>query len=400
MPSAVVKPFARSLIVTIMLLLALPPATATAAEQLGTSIPGNCVEHTSFTDGPDASGDYRCAGQAIQFHTGGVANSPFQIWAGQWLFRDPSGNFRVGSCTFNRGIHPTINSSARWIAQSFPNDPTGVLGAYLAWKYGNTTDNLTAAAMWVVFHYYAQDAAGPNRSTDDNAPLVPTLGVFGDASGRPDLQSLALALHHEAEAVASEWTLAVTVAADGTATATLLAGAHPVPDQPISVLVSGTESPLVATTSADGIATVTVSLPPGTVTVVATALAPGPADVYRGEPALADGQGGQNLITGGASRVLRAEASIEVVPPTTEPATTTTEVAPTTTTGLTTTTVDSTSTTEIQATTTFAPIDDTVPSPGLPRAGGGDLPVAYIGTAFLVGGIGLLGTLRRRRLVA
>jgi LPXTG-motif cell wall-anchored protein len=34
----------------------------------------------------------------------------------------------------------------------------------------------------------------------------------------------------------------------------------------------------------------------------------------------------------------------------------------------------------------------------LPRTGGGgDMPVAYLGTAFVVGGIGLIGTLRRRR---
>jgi len=427
-PSADVKPYASATIATLALtttltgtLLLGPSATPIAAEPLGTSIPGNCVEHTTFTDGPDASGDYRCAGQAIQFHTAGIGSSPFLIWAGQWLFRDPSGNFRVGSCTFNRGIHPTINSNARWMPQSFPKDPTGALGAYLAWKYGDSTDNLTAAALWTVFHYYAQDAAGPNRSADANEPLVPTLGGIAAASGRSDLQSRALALHHEAEAVAEEWTLTVSVAADGTATATLLSGANPVPDQQISVLVSGLDVPLVATTSADGTATVTVPLPPGTVTVVATASAPGPADVYRGEPAFADGQGGQNLITGGASRNLRAETSIEVTPPTTEPATTepattepattepattvqvaTTEAATTTTEPIT-TTIEATSSADTEPTTTFIALDDTTTSVlpgGLPRTGNDrDGSVAYIGTAFLVGGIGLLGTLRRRRLV-
>lgn len=370
-----------------MLLLA-PAATPSAAEPLGTSIPGNCVEHTSFTDGVDASGDYRCAGQAIQFHTAGVESSPYEIWAGQWLFRDPAGSFRVGSCTFNRGIHPTINSSATWVGQSFPNDPTGVLASYLAWRYGDTTDNLTAAALWVVFHFYAQDTAGPNRSTDDHAPLVPTLGSVAAASGRADLQSLALALHHEAQAASELWTLTAAIAADGIATFTLLSGVTPVSDRPISVLVSGLDTPLVATTGADGTATVTVSLPPGTVTVVATASAPGPAEVYRGEPAFADGQGGQNLITGGASRVMTAEASIVVAQPTT------TATEPPTTTMMATTTTEPTSTTFGAATTTTFP-------GGLPTTGGDrDSSVAYIGTAFVVGGIGLLGTLRRRRLVA
>ncbi|MCE9622433.1 MAG: Ig-like domain-containing protein [Actinomycetia bacterium] len=406
------KLFAYSTTVSLLLLFA-PVATRSAAGPLGSDIPGNCVEHTTFNDGPDAIGDYRCAGQEIQFHTAGVANSPYSIWAGQWLFRDPAGSFRVGSCTFNRGIHPTINSSARWVGQSLPNDPTGVLSSYLAWKYGDTTDNLTAAALWAVFHYYAQDDAGPNRASNANDPLVPTLGVIEAASGRSDLQSRAFALHHEAEAVAEEWTLALAVAADGTATVTLSSGANPVPDQPISVLVSGLDVPLVTITSADGTATVTVSLPPGTVTVVATASAPGPADVYRGEPAFADGQGGQNLITGGASRLLRAEASIDVVAATTTTETVTTTAAPTTvvsTTEPATTepaTVDP-STTEIDPSTTYVGVDSTALDPTttevpgfLPRTGDErDTPVAYVGTAFLVGGVGLLGTLRRRRVVS
>lgn len=411
-PSSVVKPYACSTIAALVVLLA-PAATPSVAEPLGTDIPGNCFEHTTFNGGADASGDYRCAGLEIQFHTAGVASSPHSIWAGQWLFRDPAGSFRVGSCTFNRGIHPTIHSNARWVGQSFPKDPTGVLSSYLAWKYGDTTDNLTAAALWAVFHYYAQDDAGPNRSTNPNDPLVPTLGSIEAASGRSDLQSRAFALHNEAEAVAAEWTLALAVAADGTTTATLLAGANPVPDQPISVLVSGLDVPLVTITSADGTATVTVSLPPGTVTVVATAEAPGPAEVYRGEPAVADGQGGQNLITGGASRVLRAETSIEIVPtPTTATAPVTTviaTIAPTTTEAAS-TTIEST-TTEVESATTYVAIDDTVLDTvdttttsvlgSLPRTGGErDSSVAYVGTALLVGGIGLLGTLRRRRLVA
>ena len=415
-PSAGVKPFAYSIVVTLiltLLLLVIPAAAPSAAEPLGTQIPGNCVEHTTFADGPDASGDYRCAGMVIQFHTAGAANSPFPIWAGQWLFRDPADSFRVGSCTFNRGIHPTINSAARWVGQSFPNDPTGALSAYLAWKYGDTTDNLTAAALWAVFHYYAQDDAGPNRAINANDPLVPNLGIIGAASGQSDIESRAFALHHEAQAVTEEWMLDLSVAADGTATATLRSGGNPVPDQQISVLVSGLDVPLVATTSADGIATVAVSLPPGTVTVVATAFAPGPADVYRGEPAFADGQGGQNLITGGAPRVLRAETSIDVVaattttePTTTTAPTTTTTIAPTTTVEPTTT--DPTATTEVGSETTYVAVDNTVldtstvpATGGLPRTGGKrDSSIAYVGTAFLVGGIGLIGTLRRRTMGA
>lgn len=410
-PSAVVKPFALSrLVILVMVAASLLPAalvTRVAANDLGTTIPGHCIEHTTFSDGDDASDDYRCAGIAIEFHTAGVENSPFPIWAGQWLFRDPSSNFRVGSCTFNRGVHPNITSPSRWVAQSFPNDPGGERAAYLAWKYGDTTDNLIAAGLWAVFHYYAQDAAGPNRATDPNAPLVPTLGGVGAASGRPDLQATAIALHNEADQLVEPWTLSLAVGADGVATATLVAGANPVPDQPISVLVSGLDAPLVAITGTDGSATVTVLLPLGTVTVVATAAAPGPADTYRGQPASDNGQGAQTLITGGVSRLLRTEVLVEVAPaapPTTEPPTTTTSteaIAPTTEAVIPTTepTTEVTGTTAepVIAELTTAPPTTTAPGQ-LPRTGGGgDMPVAYLGTAFVVGGVGLIGTLRRRR---
>ena len=106
------------------------------------------------------------------------------------MFVDEVGQFRVGSCTFNRGIHPNIDAPSALGAQQFPNDPTGAKGAYLTWRYGDTTDNLTAAAMWAVFHYYAQDDAGTDgRCERGNAPLVPSLDMVAEASGRDDIQN-------------------------------------------------------------------------------------------------------------------------------------------------------------------------------------------------------------------
>ena len=58
-------------------------------------------------DGADLAGDYRCAGLAVDFHTAGASASPFPLWAGQWLFVDEAGQYRRGTCTFNRGTHPT-----------------------------------------------------------------------------------------------------------------------------------------------------------------------------------------------------------------------------------------------------------------------------------------------------
>jgi len=391
-------------------------------------MPSNCVAHTSFSGGADAAGDYRCAGLAIDYHTAGASHSPFPIWAGQWLFTDQDGQFRVGSCTFNRGEHPTVEQPSQLVSQSFPNDPTGAKGAYLSWRYGDTKDDMTAAAMWTLFHYYAQDAAGSNRSSNANAPLVPSLDGIAADSGSEELQTRTQQLNHEAVQYSGPWQLTVSLGADGVLAATLVSGTTPVAEQPISVLVSGTDRTLAATTGADGVATVTVPLAAGTVTVVATASTPGSAAVFRGIAASLDPQGAQTLVTGGAPSALSATAQLEVAPPatttTTVPETTTTVPETTTTVAETTTTVAETTTTVADTTTTStivesttsvaseAPTTTTTELPialtttipitieqvvSLPRTGGGgDSSVAYFATALLVAGIGLLGTLRRR----
>lgn len=412
------------------------PATPALAGQLGTTIPANCRAHTSFNGGNDVPGDYLCAGMSIEFHSGGVAHSPFPIWAGQWLFTDADGQYRVGTCTFNRGTHPSVAVASQKVTQTFPNDPTGGRSAYLSSLYGDSADDLTAAALWAVFHYYAQDAAGSNRSGNATAPLVENLEDLQAASGRADLQARALELDAEAARLAGEWQLTVSLAADGTVTATLLAGTNPVVGQPITVLVSGSDLSHSAVTGADGTATVAMPLLPGTVTVAATASAPGHASVFRGVPAAPNPFGAQLLVTAGPPVALSAVATLDVpgtttttevttttdaatttdavtTTTTTEAATTTTTEAATTTTteaATTTTTTEAatmtssevpmmTTSTEQTTTTTISPPTSAAAAlpPSLPRTGGGgDNAVAYIATTFLVGGIGLSGTLRRR----
>ncbi|HZY09246.1 MAG TPA: hypothetical protein VFE69_15920, partial [Ilumatobacteraceae bacterium] len=61
----------RIIVVVFVALLISVPATA-GAGQLGDRIPSNCVPHISFDGGPDLRDDYRCAGEAIEFHTAGV----------------------------------------------------------------------------------------------------------------------------------------------------------------------------------------------------------------------------------------------------------------------------------------------------------------------------------------
>ena len=410
------------------------PATA-GAGQLGTTIPSNCVAHTSFTGGADLVDDFRCAGLAIDFYTAGVAFSPGLIWAGQWLFTDETGQFRVGSCTFNRGIHPTIDFPSFPVAQLFPNDPTGAKGAYLTWRYGDTTDDMLAAGMWAVFHYYAQDGAGTRRSVNGAAPLIPALDMIARASGRDDLQTVAMALDAEATRFAGPWNIAVAVGLDGAIDVAVMAGAEPVPSAVVTLLVSGQDASITVTTDAAGHAHATMPVSVGTMTVVASTPIPGPAAVYRGMPAGRNPHGAQRLVTGGPPGVVSATATVDVpaptttttsttttttIPPTTTIPTTTT-VAPTTTTSTTTTTVatiTTTTTTLPLDTTTIAaaavvettvppettlpeiiPIVEVLPPPPaapLPKTGAVSDLISYLGTSLLVAGIGIVGVASRR----
>ena len=425
------------------------------ADQLGAQIPPNCVAHVSFDGGVDLVDDYRCAGLAIEFHTAGVAFSPGPIWAGQWLFVDEVGQFRVGSCTFNRGIHPTLDFPSALVTQTFPNDPTGAKGAYLTWRYGDTRDNLTAAAMWAVFHYYAQDGAGTRRAANGAAPLVPSLDMVAQASGRDDIQSRAVELDFEATRFAGTWAISVTVAADGGIDVAVTVGAQPVGGATVLLLMSGQDAAVTVVTDAAGLAHSTMPVASGTITAVASTSTPGPALVYRGRPAGPDPNGAQRLVTGSAPGIVSATATAEVpIPPTTTvppsttmpppttstlpPTTTSTSTLPSTTTSTlpppsmsTTTSTTSTTTTSTLPVTTTLPLttstDSTVaptvvettpstvppattspvvvpavevlpppPGPPLPHTGNGSDFISYLATALLVAGIGIVGVASRR----
>ena len=435
------------LVILVVGLACSAPSLARAG-QLGGDVPSNCVAHSSFSGGADLEGDYRCAGLAIDFHTAGVGRSPFPIWAGQWLFADESGQFRVGSCTLNRGVHPTITEPSSVVGQSFPNDPGGALGAYLTWRYGDTTDNLTAAAMWVVFHYYAQDAAGTTRSPSGSAPLVPSLDMVGRASGRADLQQRVNEIEGEARRFAAPWELTADVSEVGSVgvsvrvllRVSLRSGSVPIEGATVTVFVGGVDDPLALITGADGSASASIAAVAGRLTIAATAAGPGGALVYRGTPAAPDPQGAQTLVTGGEPVLLRAIAAVDIPEPptttapptttttepttttttestttttttmtsttsttepattTTEPGTTTTEPPPTTTTGPTeppTSTGGSTTTPELTVTSQASTVSVLVPS-SLPTTGSSPDGIAYGATAALVAGIGLIGTVRRR----
>ena len=65
--------------------------------------------------------------------------------------------------------------------------------------------------MWAVLHYYAQDAAGSRRTSNAEAPLVPSLGMIARASGRADIQALAISIDAEAVRFAGDWAIEATL---------------------------------------------------------------------------------------------------------------------------------------------------------------------------------------------
>jgi hypothetical protein len=309
------------------------------------AVPDGCVDHVPTGGEPDVPGDVRCAGMFIDFHLGGAARSPRPIWAGQWAVLGSDGVVHRGWCVHNRGVHPTMTSAADARAVDFPNDPGGRRSAYLASRYGDTSDALNAAALWAVFHWYALDAAGSARSDRPTDPLLPRLDVLVAATGNLALQQRAIAL--DAEAASTTDLAPPAVLWWGSA-----AWADPQGVQPL--LAAGAPAPPTTTTD-----------PPNSTTT--------------SEPATT----------------------------TTQPATTTTEPATTSSTTEASTTSTSTSTTQPPATSAVAealPLepDATEPAPPtsaapLPDTGGG-VGAAPLALCASVAGAGLIGATRRRTL--
>jgi hypothetical protein len=415
-----------------------------AAGPLGTAVPSHCIEHTTFAPGDvDMAGDVRCAGQVVALHHGGPARSPSPVWAGQWLFRDETGRYRVGSCTFHRGIHPSSTSPASAVAQELPNDPGRRRSAYLTWRYGDTTDPPTAAALWAVLHFYAQDAAGSARSDTPEAPLVPDLATLAETTGDQGIEDLAIALYAEARRLSGDAEMSLGIASHDTVEVVVTAGGAPFAGVPVVLTRSTDGATFEVVTGADGTAAATILLVDDGAFVTASARVPGDAVVYAGPPAAPDPHGVQTLITAGTSRTIEVTAprpptpttttstsTTTTLPPTTLPPTTlpptTSTMPPTTTTAEPATsppttaaapaTVLATSTPEIAAESTLPPTSETTtsdvvttvadvlpppplgaPPPTLPRTGGEADAPAYLGTALLVGGIGILGAIGRRR---
>ena len=202
----------------------------------------------------------------------------------------------TGACTPRSRSRRT-----RWPSRS-RTTPAGAKAAYLTWRYGDTTDPLTAAGAVGGVPLLRRRRRGlePQRSARRRRWCRAST-VLAAASGRADLQATAVRLDAEARAFGGR--LAVSqVGIDGRRGWCVCRCWQATPRCPNGVGHGARErrrrvaSPL--TTGTDGRATVTVPLPPGTVTVAATAEAPGSAQVYRGLPASPNPNGAQTLVGG------------------------------------------------------------------------------------------------------
>jgi hypothetical protein len=326
------------LAVLITVLIAADPARADVP------LPDGCTEHVSLAPDPEVAGDVRCAGLFLEFHLDGVAASPRPLWAGQWAVTTDTGEVVRGWCVHHRGVHPLALAPAVPSEVRLPLDPGGRRSAHLLSHHAHTADPLTAAALWAVFHWYAQDAAGSARSRHPEAPLVPSLDVLAGATGRADLQDRALALAAQAEAaVAGDATDVAVTAWYGTP-------AWPDPHGVQPLLAAAAVPPETTTTaSTSPLPTSTTVSPTTTTTTVLSAVEPPPTDPP-------------------ATTTTTVLSALEL-PPTDPPATTST-----------------------------TPLDVVPPAPAatpLPSAGGGAGP-APIAAGFLAAGAGLVGAARRR----
>ena len=122
---------------------------------------------------------------------------------------------------------------------------------------------------------------------------MPALDRLAAMSGSSALQVAAIGLDGEAQRFAGPWTIEVGISPPGSVSAVVRSGTEPVAG--VSVMVEAGGAAMGGLTDAAGVVHVDVGAPEGRLRIVATTPAPGPAMVYRGQPAWPDPQGAQTL---------------------------------------------------------------------------------------------------------
>jgi uncharacterized repeat protein (TIGR01451 family) len=254
---------------------------------------------------PNASSTH-CAGNTVTLTDGG---GNFQSrWMGQYAVQTSGGSqWWMTYCLRDDQSHPNVTSDGTIVPTLIDINGAPVTlnpkYSYVTWKWGDTSDNNEASAVWMLGHYYAQDVTGSGNV------IVPNL----NASNNATINALAQAMDTEAGFFVGSWTvnfnLNVPPAWTGSSTSgtlTLLSGAG-VPLQNTVVNLSatgGSVSPSSVTTNASGQATFTYSSTGGVVTVNGSVSGPGNylvVDPPGGADQLVGTSGGSQNFTGSAN---------------------------------------------------------------------------------------------------
>lgn len=227
--------------------LALPFSTINkaAAGPLG-SMPAWCT--------PTSSSYTRCAGANLNLYDGGGRYQ--SRWAGQYHVTTSAGHW-LAYCLRDDLGHPIDTSDG--VLTTYVNkagNPVKFSAAYnyVLWKWGDTSDDNIAAAVWVLGHYYAQDV------TDSNNILVPDLT---NPTQNSTVNSLVTSMNAEAQSKRGPWSISlsmpVPVGWGGASTPGSLtikgAGGGVIPNVSVSLsAVGGTVTPSVVTTDNSGVA--------------------------------------------------------------------------------------------------------------------------------------------------
>jgi uncharacterized repeat protein (TIGR01451 family) len=145
---------------------------------------------------------------------------------------------------------------------------------YVLWKWGDTNDDNTAAAVWVLGHYYAKDV------TDSNNILVPDLI---NPTQNSAVNALVTSMNAEAQSMRGPWSITLSMPVPGGWTGTSTggtlnikgAGGGNIPNVVVNLSASGgTVTPASVTTDANGNASFTFDSSGSGVRVTASVVGP------------------------------------------------------------------------------------------------------------------------------
>lgn len=143
-----------------------------------------------------------CAGNTITLTDGG--GNWQSRWAGQYWVHTSATDHWLAYCLRDDLSHPISSSDGSISTLIDVNGDPVTLPAeysYVVWKYGDTNDNNTASAIWMLGHYYAQDVTGSGNV------IVPNLNASDDST----INALAQSMFTEASTQRGPWTVNVAL---------------------------------------------------------------------------------------------------------------------------------------------------------------------------------------------